>query len=545
MAYTGKAPFSIQSGGTARGTLTNNAVLVGAGTNPVTQVTPAANGVLISSNTDVPSWLANSGTPGYILTANSGAPPSWQSASASGAITTIDGDSGSVTPTAGVVTFTGSTTGLTFSGAVSTMTLGGTLALANGGTNANLTANNGGIFYSTASAGAILAGTATARQMLQSGASTTPAWSTTTWPATSTINQLLYSSAASVISGLATANNGTLVTSATGVPSILAGPGTTGNIFQSNAAAAPSFSTATYPSVGTSTGSLLRADGTNWVATTSTYPNTNAINTLLYASAANVMSALATGNNGVLITSASGVPSWLADGTTGQVLTATTGSPPTWAAASFTKTAPTIQQFTSGSGAYTTPTTPAPLYIRVVLVGPGGGGSAQGTNNGSNGSAATTFGTSLLSGGAGLGGNVGGGGTGAGGVGGTASLGAAIGVAINGADGQGVNPSVDTYGAGGQGGSSALGGGGAGSVQSAAGGNAKTNSGSGGGGAGGAAGAESGSGGGAGGYVDAIITSLSATYSYVVGSGGNGGAAGGVKGGNGAAGIITVYEYYQ
>jgi hypothetical protein len=67
--------------------------------------------------------------------------------------------------------------------------------------------------------------------------------------------------------------------------------------------------------------------------TTSTYPGTNAVNTLLYASSANVMGALATGNNGVLITSASGVPSILADGTTGQVLTATTGSPPTWAAA--------------------------------------------------------------------------------------------------------------------------------------------------------------------------------------------------------------------
>jgi len=94
------------------------------------------------------------------------------------------------------------------------------LSLANGGTNANLTASNGGIFYSTASAGAILAGTATAFQMLQSGATSTPAWSTATWPATTTVNQLLYSSSANVVAGLATANNGILVTSAGGVPSI-------------------------------------------------------------------------------------------------------------------------------------------------------------------------------------------------------------------------------------------------------------------------------------------------------------------------------------
>ncbi len=102
------------------------------------------------------------------------------------------------------------------------LTLGwtGQLGLTRGGTAASLTASNGGIVYSTASALAILAATATATQMLQSGASGAPAWSTTTWPATSTINQLLYSSSANTIAGLATANNGILVTSAGGVPSI-------------------------------------------------------------------------------------------------------------------------------------------------------------------------------------------------------------------------------------------------------------------------------------------------------------------------------------
>lgn len=84
----------------------------------------------------------------------------------------------------------------------------------------------------------------------------------------------------------------------------------TGAVLMSNGLASdPGFSTATYPAIATGTGTLLRADGTNWVATTSTYPNTNAINTLLYASAANVMSALATANSGVLTTSTTGVPS--------------------------------------------------------------------------------------------------------------------------------------------------------------------------------------------------------------------------------------------
>lgn len=93
-------------------------------------------------------------------------------------------------------------------------------ALAAGGTGANLTASNGGLFYSDASKAQILAATATARQMAQSGASSAPAWSTTTWPATTSINTILWSSAANVISALATANSGVLITSSGGVPSI-------------------------------------------------------------------------------------------------------------------------------------------------------------------------------------------------------------------------------------------------------------------------------------------------------------------------------------
>jgi len=56
--------------------------------------------------------------------------------------------------------------------------------------------------------------------MLRSGLSTAPTWSTATFPATTTINQLLYSSAANTVTGLTTALNGVLITSAGGVPSI-------------------------------------------------------------------------------------------------------------------------------------------------------------------------------------------------------------------------------------------------------------------------------------------------------------------------------------
>lgn len=96
--------------------------------------------------------------------------------------------------------------------------LSGQVPLANGGTNANLTASNGGIFYSTGSAGAILAGTATAGQMLQSGAAGAPSWSTSVYPATNAVNTLLYASSANVMAALATANSSVLLTDETGVP---------------------------------------------------------------------------------------------------------------------------------------------------------------------------------------------------------------------------------------------------------------------------------------------------------------------------------------
>ena len=113
--------------------------------------------------------------------------------------------------------------------------------------------------------------------------------STSTFADTYAASTLLYSNGANTVTGLATAANGILVTSAASVPSILAGPGTTGNMLQSNAAAAPSFSTATYPS-------------------------TTTINQILYSSAANTVAGLATANTATLVTSSTGVPSLLTAG---------------------------------------------------------------------------------------------------------------------------------------------------------------------------------------------------------------------------------------
>lgn len=196
---------------------------------------------------------------------------------------------------------------------------------------------------------------------------------------------------------------------------------------------------------------------------------------------------------------------------------------------------PTRQVFTSGSGTYTTPANCTAINVR--LVGGGGGGAAGTTNNGTAGSN-TTFSTLTGSGGA------------AGVVGSAAFAagGAASGGDINIPGGQGNSgqstSTANTILSGGQGGSSAFGGAGAGGASGSNGNAAGANSGSGGGGAGGQSGQASSGGGGAGGYVEKLISSPAATYSYSVGAKGTGGAAGVLAGGDGAAGIIIVDEYY-
>lgn len=119
-----------------------------------------------------------------------------------------------------------------------TMGWNGQLGLTRGGTNASLTASNGGIVYSTAGALDILAGTATAGQMLRSGASTTPSWSTTTYPATNAINTIMFASSANVMGVISPANSAVMVSSAAGVPA-MSGTMTNGQLIIGSTGATP------------------------------------------------------------------------------------------------------------------------------------------------------------------------------------------------------------------------------------------------------------------------------------------------------------------
>lgn len=235
-------------------------------------------------------------------------------------------------------------------------------------------------------------------------------------------------------------------------------------------------------------------------------------------------------------------------GTSGQYLKSN-GASSLPSFASFTP--PTIQKFTSGSGTYTKPANV--LYIRVKAVGGGGGGSGSGTSGGGNGGNGgnTTFGTSLITANGGTGGTYSSSGGLNGGAGGSASLGTGpIGTAITGGSGGGSNYSlVSSYQIGVVGGQNPLGGGGSSGPANGTGVAGITNTGGGGGGAGTNATSlnATGAGGGAGGYVDAIITSPSSTYSYAVGAAGTAGTAGtnGYAGGAGGSGYIEVTEYYN
>jgi hypothetical protein len=200
--------------------------------------------------------------------------------------------------------------------------------------------------------------------------------------------------------------------------------------------------------------------------------------------------------------------------------------------------APTLQKFTSGSGTYTRPTSPTPLYIVVEMLGGGGGGGGNVSNGTSGGGGAgayiraliaspsatysygvgstasgggtdttgtagndTTFGSNTAGGGGG--GTKGSSGTG--GAGGTATLSLGVGLAVTGTAGNAVQNSVVADTGGGIGGAGAFGGGPLGAVGGSPAGSGAANS----------------------------------------GSGGNGGTATTGTGGDGAAGVIVVTEYYQ
>jgi hypothetical protein len=154
-----------------------------------------------------------------------------------------------------------------------------------------------------------------------------------------TANELAYyATTGSAVSGLATANNGVLITSGAGVPSIsstlptavqgnITSVGTIGSgTWQGNTVAIGYGGTGA-TSIGAN-GTLAQSNGSIYTFTTATYPSTTTANRLLYSSATNTVTDLATANSATLVTNASGVPAWTSSMTNGQVLIGSTGATP-------------------------------------------------------------------------------------------------------------------------------------------------------------------------------------------------------------------------
>lgn len=188
----------------------------------------------------------------------------------------------------------------------------------------------------------------------------------------------------------------------------------------------------------------------------------------------------------------------------------------------------------------------APKYIKVSIVGGGGGGggaSNTGVSTGASDGTNTVFGSNTANGGDSspdsTGGNF------------STGFGLVL-VSAIGSDGGQLSLSANNgaFMGGGMGGPSFFGGAGRGGTVapvSVAGLVGKANTGSGGGGGGGGVNFYSGSGGGSGGYLEFLVNSPAATYSYSVGGGGGGGVfvpGTGTNGGAGGSGVVIVEEYY-
>jgi hypothetical protein len=190
-------------------------------------------------------------------------------------------------------------------------------------------------------------------QIFQSnGASSDPSYSTATYPSSTTINQILYSSANNTVGAITAGNFGVLISSGTGVPSWLAN-GVTGQVLGATTGGAPSWvasSTGTVTSVSGTTNRITSTGGAtpvidisvNYVGQTSittlgtittgvwsgtaivetkggTNQTTYAVGDILYASGVNTLSKLAAGSNTNILTLAGGVPTWAAPATSGTV----------------------------------------------------------------------------------------------------------------------------------------------------------------------------------------------------------------------------------
>jgi hypothetical protein len=205
---TGVTSISFDTTGLTPATSTTGAVTVGgtlvAANGGTGQSSYTTGDLLYASGTAALSKLGV-GTDGYLLTVSGGV-PTWQAA-----------------PATGVTSFSAGTTGLTPStGTTGAVTLSGTLAVANGGTNGTATPTAGTVAYGTGTAYAFTSA-GTSGQVLQSNGSSAPTWVT---PAGGVTLSNDTSTATNLYPTFASATSGSVSTIFTGNARLLYKPST-------------------------------------------------------------------------------------------------------------------------------------------------------------------------------------------------------------------------------------------------------------------------------------------------------------------------------
>lgn len=211
--------------------LTNHSLLLGSGTSTITNLGAAINGQLPIGSTGADPVLARLTSSDSSIVITNG-PGSIDLMAGSATPDTFVTDSGSATPVSGILNDIGS-------GSITTTGSGNTVTTALTGLTNHAVLVGAGTSTITK-----IAATANTGAVLQNNSGADPSYSTATYPSTTTVSQILYSSSTNVVAGLATANRAVLTTGATGIP-VLTALATDGQLIIGSSAGVPAAATLT------------------------------------------------------------------------------------------------------------------------------------------------------------------------------------------------------------------------------------------------------------------------------------------------------------